>query len=66
MEKEMIDRNAIIVGLTSHIIGKMSNDELFEYAHAQMTSYFEGLTDCDLLDEASNADYDTLEVPSDD
>ena len=60
----MINRDAVNAGLTSHIVERMSNDDLFEYAHQQMVEYFSGLTDCDLLDEASNVGYDTLEVKS--
>jgi hypothetical protein len=63
---KMIDRDAVITGLASHIIDGMDMDALMCYAYEQMTSYLCHLTDSELLDEASNADFDVPVEPEND
>lgn len=55
---KIVNRTAVIAGLASHILERMSNDDLFSYAHDQLSDYFEKLSEDDLIDECDNEGFE--------
>lgn len=53
----IVKRDVVIEGLATHLVNAMDMDALLGYAHEQLTSYFNKLSDEDLTNECDNAEF---------